>query len=99
MGLLKKIGSAVWNGGKKAFSWALRHGPVLASLGVGLGAIPALAPFAKFIPLLFGQAGVEADPNLSESTTVLVTQLVLLVGAIRKLLSNYNKYQAKKAGN
>ena len=97
MSLLKKIGSAIWNGAKGTGKWVLRHGPVLASFGVGLGAIPALAPIAKFIPILLGGTSSAPDSDLSEPISVVITQLILLVGSIRKFWSNYQKYKAKSS--
>lgn len=93
MNFLKKIASKVWGGTKATGKFILRKGPVLASFAVGLQAVPALAGFAQWIPVILGITGAQPDTALSQSSGALVTQLILLVGSIRKFISDYKKFK------
>ena len=96
MGFLKKVGKFLGKAGKTTGKFVLRYGPLIAAGAVGLQGIPAIAQYAKWLTVGLGVFGVEPTNNeITEPITQVITQAVLLIGSIRKIISIIQKYQAR----
>ena len=83
----------IWNGIKKAGTFVLRRGPIIAAGIVGLGSVPVIGQYAQYMLGILGIFGVQPDPNLSAPAGDFYVQLTLLVGAIRKLWSIFKAFR------